>query len=73
MVTAATFQKEVEASLQVEQLPPQLKQLHLSRVSPSGVRPDFAISLIPKPNTQITSPSVIIMAYGPEIKSNQTS
>lgn len=36
LVTAATFQKDVEASLIVEKLPPQLRQIHLSRVSPSG-------------------------------------
>ena len=36
MVTAADFLKDVEASLVVEKLPPQLRQLHLSRTSPSG-------------------------------------
>lgn len=36
MVTAAAFQKEVEASLVVEQLPPQLRQLQFFRVTPSG-------------------------------------
>lgn len=41
MVNAATFQKDVQATLKVVEVPPQLRRLEFARTSPSGKFPHF--------------------------------